>query len=130
MFTLFLAIACGGGGNGGAGGSSNPSLLPGTWDLNEIQGGPNAGSVPSGTVSVVLTDTTFTVTEPGCVMSGTYTANSATLTTTSTSVTDTTGDGSGDCGSQGEISAMDYTVNSTTFTLTEPGDVETMIFTK
>ena len=117
------------GAGGGGGGGSNPVLLIGTWDLNEVQGGPDAGSVPAGTVTVVLTDTTFTVTEPGCLMSGTYTATSTTLTTTSTSVTDTTGDGSGDCGAQGEVSLMAYTVNSTTFTLTE-GDGETMIFSK
>jgi len=114
---------------GDGGGGSNPALLIGTWDLNEVQGGQDAGSVPPGTVTVVLTDTTFTVTEPGCLMSGTYTATSTTLTTTSTSVTDTTGDGSGDCGAQGEVSLMAYTVSSTTFTLTE-GDGETMIFSK
>lgn len=125
-----LSGTCDDSGSGGGGGGSNPALLIGTWDVSELQGGPDAGSVPSGTVLLVLTDTTFSVTDPDCVTLGTYTATSETLTTTTTSLTDTTGDGSGDCGSQGEVNAMDYTVNSTTLTLTIQGDVETMIFTK
>ncbi len=129
IFTLSV-IACGGNGSdgdsgsGGSGGGSNAALLTGSWDLTEIQGGPDEGPVPAGTASVVLTDTTFSVTEPDCTLSGTYTATSTELTTTTTNVTGI------DCGFVGEVSAMAYTVNATTLILTEPGDDETMIFDK
>jgi hypothetical protein len=105
--------------------SSDSSLLVGKWDLTEVQGGDNPGPVPSGTLTVVITDTTYTsyhnsVTSE-CVETGTYTTDNETIKATTQKVT-----GSGDCASVGEIQYWQYSVILTTLTI--KNDNQTMIF--
>jgi hypothetical protein len=115
----FFVIACGDG-DGGNGGS-DPALLVGTWDMTE----ENGNAVPSGTVTLVLTSTTYNVTSlPDCVETGTYTANSITLTATvGTAV------GTSCSSSPGNVDVMQYNVNSTNLTITH-SDGDTQIWQK
>ena len=117
---VFGLAACGDNGDGNGTGS-NTALIVGTWDLTEVQGGDDPGPVSSGTATLVITDTDYTVTFHGCIENGTYTADSTTFTVTVVTVV-------GSCGSPGDMSTAQYAVNSTTLTTIEGG--ETMIWQK
>ena len=116
-------VACGDDNSDG----NDPTLLVGTWGLTEIQGGPNEGTIGIGVLTAVIDETTYTVTTRTedlstvlCTETGTYTADSTAITTTTGMVT-------GTCGSSvGEVNVKQYTVNSTTLTTT--GNGETMIW--
>ncbi|MCP4263558.1 MAG: hypothetical protein GY774_39540 [Planctomycetes bacterium] len=111
---LLTIVGCGG--DGDDGGATAPELLVGTWDLTQDEDG---NAVDPGTVTLVLTDTTYDVTSPDCRLTGTYTADSTTITATVG-----TTDGS-DCeDSPGDVNVVKYTVNSATLTITDDGDTQ------
>jgi hypothetical protein len=117
----FLTVACGGGGDGdgdggGIGSGGDPSLLVGTWDMTQDEDGD---AVPSGTATLNITSTTYSISFPGCDESGTYTASGTALTLSVGTVAGTCGDDPGD------VFAVQYSVNSTTLTLTDSGDTMT-----
>ncbi len=124
-----LLIACGSGGGGGGGGdNSDTSPLVGTWDMTKIQGGDNPGTVQSGSVTFVFTESTFSFKHSFCDESGTYTTDGSTMRLTTAESKDLTSDNSGNCHKIGDIADLPYTVTATTFTFIE-GDV-TVIWNK
>ncbi len=89
-------------------GDANASLV-GTWELSQNKG----NAVPSGTSSLVINSTTYTVTRPDCVETGTYTVDGLTLTATVVTAVGT------DCDQfPGTVDKTSYSVNSTTLTTT------------
>ncbi len=113
---LLTIVGCGG--DDDDGGPTAPELLVGTWDLTQDEDGD---AVDPGTATLVLTDTTYDITSPDCSETGTYTADSTTIT-----LNVETADGS-NCGgtAPGDVNVVQYTVNSTTLNLTDDGDTWT-----
>ena len=70
-------------------------------------------AVSSGMVTLIITNTTYDVTRPGCHETGTYTISGSNMTVTTGTAT------GNDCDSlPGEIDVYQFTVNSTNLTLT------------
>lgn len=89
----------------------------GTWDLIQNE---NGNAVPSGTLTLIMTNTTFDAIAQGCQETGTYIISGTSMT-----LTIETAAGSG-CGDPPHIEVFQFTVNSTNLALI--ADYGTMIF--
>ena len=128
LLSLTLGVVLINCGSSGGDSGSDASLLVGTWDMTEATDDTGGtGDVPSGTVTVVITETTYTTTDtsvdPECIETGDYTADATTITSTVTSVV-----GSACDSKVGDTGEMQYTVDSTTLTTTDTDDGDISIF--
>ncbi len=128
---LFMLAGCGSSAGGDEANTDNtgdpadtsckqcPEDLIGTWDLSIDDEG---NQVPSGTVILELKAASYEVTEPDCTETGTYTAD-----TTSLSVTPTSATGS-DCDVDiGEVDTIQYTISEPSLIISGGGDTTTWV---
>ncbi len=103
---------------------SESTAIEGTWDMTHDEDGD---PVPSGTVTLVFSGANYSVSDPECNESGTFTVNGNSAALSSTESTPKAGVPASNC-TAGGTDTVQYVLNGTTMTVTAPdGEVYTFV---